>query len=136
MHVMLYIAEEFLSPSLSRSELMGNCLWCSASGRRLMTAARDGDLEEARMLLEMRPGLAKYSTFGGLSSPLHVAASGGHSEVLFLIQATKLALKILHVYNIIFIAMLLLEYGADVNSRNIYGRVSTIRLSLPISIIS
>ncbi|RRT52233.1 hypothetical protein B296_00050593 [Ensete ventricosum] len=61
---------------------MGNCLWCSASGRRLMTAARDGDLEEARMLLEMRPGLAKYSTFGGLSSPLHVAASGGHSEVL------------------------------------------------------
>ncbi|XP_064991381.1 probable E3 ubiquitin-protein ligase XBOS33 [Musa acuminata AAA Group] len=97
---MLYIAEEILSPYLSPSEPMGNCLWCSASGKRLMTAARDGDVEEARMLLEMRPGLAKYSTFGGLSSPLHVAASGGHSEI----------------------AMMLLEYGADVNSRNIYGR--------------
>ncbi|CAD5190255.1 unnamed protein product [Musa acuminata subsp. malaccensis] len=97
---MLYIAEEILSPYLSPSEPMGNCLWCSASGKRLMTAARDGDVEEARMLLEMRPGLAKYSTFGGLSSPLHVAASGGHSEI----------------------AMMLLEYGADVNFRNIYGR--------------
>lgn len=92
--LMLYIAEEILSHYLSPSEPMGNCLWCSASGKRLMTAARDGDVEEARMLLEMRPGLAKYSTFGGLSSPLHVAASGGHSEVLFLIQATKFAWNI------------------------------------------
>ncbi|URD72767.1 E3 ubiquitin-protein ligase [Musa troglodytarum] len=87
---------------------MGNCLWCSASGKRLMTAARDGDVEEARMLLEMRPALAKHSTFGGLSSPLHVAAAGGHSEI----------------------AMMLLKHGADVNSRNIYGRPSDLYSSL------
>jgi E3 ubiquitin-protein ligase XBAT32/33 len=47
----------------------------------LVSAARDGDLIEAKMLLEFNPGLAKYSTFGGLNSPLHFAASKGHNEV-------------------------------------------------------
>ncbi|KAG6508353.1 hypothetical protein ZIOFF_033727 [Zingiber officinale] len=60
---------------------MGNSLGCSASGERLVSAARDGDLVEARMLLEFNPGLAKYSTFRGLNSPLHFAAAKGHSEV-------------------------------------------------------
>ncbi|RWW01438.1 hypothetical protein GW17_00035523, partial [Ensete ventricosum] len=60
---------------------MGNSLGCSASGERLVSAARDGDLVEARMLLEFNPGLAKYSTFRGLNSPLHFAAAKGHNEV-------------------------------------------------------
>lgn len=60
---------------------MGNSFGCSASGERLVSAARDGDLVEAKMLLECNPGLAKYSTFGGLNSPLHFAASKGHNEV-------------------------------------------------------
>ncbi|KAG1359202.1 putative E3 ubiquitin-protein ligase XBOS33 [Cocos nucifera] len=60
---------------------MGNSLWCSASGERLATAARDGDLAEARTLLELNPGLAKYSIFGGFNSPLHLAAANGHTEV-------------------------------------------------------
>jgi E3 ubiquitin-protein ligase XBAT32/33 len=60
---------------------MGNSFGCSASGERLVSAARDGDLIEAKMLLEFNPGLAKYSTFGGLNSPLHFAASKGHNEV-------------------------------------------------------
>lgn len=60
---------------------MGNSFGCSASGERLVSAARDGDLVEAKMLLEFNPSLAKYSTFGGLNSPLHFAASKGHNEV-------------------------------------------------------
>ncbi|KAK8944974.1 putative E3 ubiquitin-protein ligase XBOS33 [Platanthera zijinensis] len=81
---------------------MGNSLGCSASGERLVSAARDGDLVEARMLLEFNPGLAKYSTFGGLNSPLHFAAAKGHYEM----------------------AVLLLEYGADVNSKNYCGQTA------------
>ncbi|KAM0945408.1 putative transcription factor C2H2 family [Dioscorea sansibarensis] len=81
---------------------MGNSLGCSASGERLVSAARDGDLIEARMLLEFNPSLAKYSTFGGLNSPLHFAAAKGHCEIV----------------------TLLLENGADVNSRNYCGQTA------------
>ncbi|XP_014509512.1 E3 ubiquitin-protein ligase XBAT33-like isoform X3 [Vigna radiata var. radiata] len=80
---------------------MGNSFGCSVSGERLVSAARDGDLVEAKMLLECNPGLAKYSTFGGLNSPLHFAASKGHNEIV----------------------ALLLENGADVSSRNYCGQV-------------
>ncbi|CAL0328628.1 unnamed protein product [Lupinus luteus] len=80
---------------------MGNSFGCSASGERLVSAARDGDLVEAKVLLEWNPGLAKYSTFGGLNSPLHFAASKGHNEIV----------------------TLLLENGADVNLRNYCGQV-------------
>jgi E3 ubiquitin-protein ligase XBAT32/33 len=38
-------------------------------------------LVEAKMLLDCNPCLAKYSTFGGLNSPLHFAAAKGHNEV-------------------------------------------------------
>ncbi|CAN6480719.1 unnamed protein product [Victoria cruziana] len=81
---------------------MGNSFGCSASGERLVSAARDGDLVEARMLLEFNPCLAKYSTFGGLNSPLHFAAAKGHNEIV----------------------NLLLEHGADVNSRNYCGQTA------------
>ncbi|XP_068634243.1 E3 ubiquitin-protein ligase XBAT33-like [Aristolochia californica] len=81
---------------------MGNSFGCSASGERLVSAARDGDLVEARMLLEFNPCLAKYSTFGGLNSPLHFAAAKGHNEIV----------------------SLLLENGADVNSRNYCGQTA------------
>lgn len=60
---------------------MGNSFGCSASGERLVSAARDGDFVEAKMLLDCNPCLAKYSTFGGLNSPLHFGASKGHNEV-------------------------------------------------------
>lgn len=81
---------------------MGNSLGCSASGERLVSAARDGDLIEAKMLLELNPCLSKYSTFGGLNSPLHFAAAKGHNEIV----------------------TLLLEKGADVNSRNYCGQTA------------
>ncbi|XP_021730118.1 E3 ubiquitin-protein ligase XBAT33-like [Chenopodium quinoa] len=81
---------------------MGNSFGCSASGERLVSAARDGDLVEAKMLLECNPCLAKYSTFGGLNSPLHFAAAKGHNEIV----------------------TLLLENGADVNSRNYCGQTA------------
>ncbi|XP_057547171.1 E3 ubiquitin-protein ligase XBAT33 [Amaranthus tricolor] len=81
---------------------MGNSFGCSASGERLVSAARDGDLVEAKMLLECNPCLAKYSTFGGLNSPLHFAAAKGHNEIV----------------------ALLLENGADVNSRNYCGQTA------------
>ncbi|GFY84244.1 hypothetical protein Acr_03g0010180 [Actinidia rufa] len=81
---------------------MGNSFGCSASGERLVSAARDGDLVEAKMLLDCNPCLAKYSTFGGLNSPLHFAAAKSHNEIV----------------------ALLLENGADVNSRNYCGQVT------------
>ncbi|WOL00099.1 putative E3 ubiquitin-protein ligase XBOS33 isoform X1 [Canna indica] len=86
---------------------MGNSLGCSASGERLVSAARDGDLLEARILLEFNPGLAKYSTFRGLNSPLHFAAAKGHNEIV----------------------MLLLEKGADVNLRNYCGQTALMQAS-------
>ncbi|XP_031383451.1 E3 ubiquitin-protein ligase XBAT33 isoform X1 [Punica granatum] len=81
---------------------MGNSFGCSASGERLVSAARDGDFVEAKMLLDCNPCLAKYSTFGGLNSPLHFAAAKGHNEIV----------------------TLLLENGADVNSRNYCGQTA------------
>jgi len=33
------------------------------------------------MLLELSPALARYSTFGGLNTPLHFAAAKGHLDV-------------------------------------------------------
>ncbi|KAL6127753.1 hypothetical protein ACLB2K_071116 [Fragaria x ananassa] len=81
---------------------MGNSFGCSASGERLVSAAKDGDVIEAKMLLDCNPCLAKYSTFGGLNSPLHFAAAKGHNEIV----------------------SLLLENGADVNSRNYCGQTA------------
>ncbi|KAL3645279.1 E3 ubiquitin-protein ligase xbat33 [Castilleja foliolosa] len=81
---------------------MGNSFGCSASGERLVSAARDGDFVEAKMLLDCNPCLAKYSTFGGLNSPLHFAAAKGHNEIV----------------------ALLLENGADANSRNYCGQTA------------
>lgn len=60
---------------------MGNSFGCSATGERLVSAARDGDFEEAQALLECNPRLAKYSTFGVRNSPLHFSAMQGHNEV-------------------------------------------------------
>ncbi|XWS48413.1 hypothetical protein CRYUN_Cryun13aG0074200 [Craigia yunnanensis] len=81
---------------------MGNSFGCSASGERLVSAARDGDLVETKMLLGCNPCLAKYSTFSGLNSPLHFAAAKGHNEIV----------------------ALLLENGADVSSRNYCGQTA------------
>ncbi|CAA6675500.1 unnamed protein product [Spirodela intermedia] len=39
----------------------------------------------SRMLLELNPSLARYSTFGGLNSPLHFAAAKGHNEIVLLL---------------------------------------------------
>ena len=61
--------------------IVGNSFGCSASGERLVSAARDGDLQEAKALLEYNPRLARYSTFGVRNSPLHYSAAQGHHEV-------------------------------------------------------
>ncbi|CAD6249161.1 unnamed protein product [Miscanthus lutarioriparius] len=82
--------------------LVGNSFGCSASGERLVSAARDGDLQEARALLEYNPRLARYSTFGGRNSPLHYAAAQGHHEIL----------------------SLLLESGVEINLRNYRGQTA------------
>lgn len=38
--------------------MMGSAFGCSVSGERLVLAARDGDLHEAKALLEYNPRLA------------------------------------------------------------------------------
>ncbi|XP_062233714.1 probable E3 ubiquitin-protein ligase XBOS36 isoform X1 [Phragmites australis] len=81
---------------------MGNALGCAGLGERVAAAARDGDAAEVRRLLEANPGLARCAAFGSLNSPLHLAAAKGHHEI----------------------AQLLLENGADVNARNIYGQTA------------
>lgn len=86
---------------------MGNSFGCSASGERLVSAARDGDFPEALALLDFNPLLAKYSTFGALNSPLHFAAAKGHTEIV----------------------NLLLEHGADVNIRNYCGQTALMQAS-------
>ncbi|CAL5056187.1 unnamed protein product [Urochloa decumbens] len=82
--------------------LVGNSFGCSASGERLVSAARDGDLQEARALLEYNPRLARYSTFGGRNSPLHYASAQGHHEIV----------------------SLLLESGVEINLRNYRGQTA------------
>jgi E3 ubiquitin-protein ligase XBAT32/33 len=81
---------------------MGNSFGCSASGERLVSAARDGDFQEAQALLACNPRLAKYSTFGVRNSPLHFSAMQGHNEIV----------------------TLLLECGVEVNTRNYCGQTA------------
>ncbi|KAB2600233.1 E3 ubiquitin-protein ligase XBOS32 [Pyrus ussuriensis x Pyrus communis] len=82
--------------------VMGNSFGCSASGERLVSAARDGDVQEAKALLECNPRLARYSTFGVRNSPLHYSAAQGHHEIV----------------------SLLLESGVDINLRNYRGQTA------------
>ncbi|XP_065849627.1 E3 ubiquitin-protein ligase XBAT32 isoform X1 [Euphorbia lathyris] len=82
--------------------VMGNSFGCSASGERLVSAARDGDLQEAKALLECNPRLARYSTFGVRNSPLHYSAAQGHHEIV----------------------SLLIESGVDINLRNYRGQTA------------
>ncbi|KAL8254798.1 hypothetical protein R6Q59_033019 [Mikania micrantha] len=82
--------------------LVGNTFGCSASGERLVSAARDGDFQEAKALLEYNPGLAKYTTFGGRNSPLHHSAAQGHHEIV----------------------SLLIESGVDINVKNYRGQTA------------
>ncbi|XAR66693.1 hypothetical protein NMG60_11013006 [Bertholletia excelsa] len=82
--------------------LVGNSFGCSASGERLVSAARDGDLQEAKALLQYNPRLARYSTFGVRNSPLHYSAAQGHHEIV----------------------SLLLESGVDINLRNYRGQTA------------
>ncbi|XP_074276336.1 E3 ubiquitin-protein ligase XBAT32 [Silene latifolia] len=82
--------------------IVGNSLGCSASGERLVSAARDGDLQEAKALLDYNPRLVKYSTFGVRNSPLHYSAAQGHHEIV----------------------SLLLETGVDINLRNYRGQTA------------
>ncbi|KAJ0744659.1 putative transcription factor C2H2 family [Helianthus annuus] len=82
--------------------LMGNSFGCSASGERLVSAARDGDVQEAKALLEYNPRLARYSTFGVRNSPLHYSAAQGHHEIV----------------------SLLVESGVDINLRNYRGQTA------------
>ncbi|XP_011009951.1 PREDICTED: probable E3 ubiquitin-protein ligase XBOS32 isoform X2 [Populus euphratica] len=81
--------------------IIGNSFGCSASGERLVSAARDGDIQEAKALLEYNPRLARYSTFGVRNSPLHYSAAQGHHEIV----------------------SLLLESGVDINMRNYRGQI-------------
>lgn len=82
--------------------IVGNSLGCSASGERLVSAARDGDFLEAKALLEDNPRLVKYSTNGVKNSPLHYSAAQGHHEIV----------------------TLLLESGVDINLRNYRGQTA------------
>ncbi|KAF3649804.1 E3 ubiquitin-protein ligase XBAT32 [Capsicum annuum] len=82
--------------------LVGNSFGCSASGERLVSAARDGDIQEAKALLDYNPRLVRYSTFGVRNSPLHYSAAQGHHEIV----------------------TLLLESGVDINLRNYRGQTA------------
>ncbi|XP_030535675.1 probable E3 ubiquitin-protein ligase XBOS32 [Rhodamnia argentea] len=83
-------------------DLVSNSFRCSVYGERLVSAARDGDLPEAKALLECNPRLVRYSTLGVHNSPLHYAAAQGHHEIV----------------------SLLLESGVDINLRNYRGQTA------------
>lgn len=66
---------------------MGNVLdvlGCSGRGDKILSASREGDVEEVSKILSVAPILAKYSSFGTRLSPLHLASARGHVEVSFL----------------------------------------------------
>ncbi|XP_073111324.1 probable E3 ubiquitin-protein ligase XBOS32 isoform X3 [Elaeis guineensis] len=79
--------------------IMGNSFGCSASGERLVSAARRPPRSQG--LLEYNPRLARYSTFGVRNSPLHYSAARGHHEIV----------------------SLLLESGVDINLQNVRGQL-------------
>ncbi|GAB4853616.1 E3 ubiquitin-protein ligase xbat32 [Ancistrocladus abbreviatus] len=82
--------------------IVGNSLGCSSSGERLVSAARDGDLQEAKALLDDNPRLVRYLTIGVRNSPLHYSAAQGHHEIV----------------------SLLIESGVDINLRNYRGQTA------------
>ncbi|KAL5221066.1 hypothetical protein ABZP36_025779 [Zizania latifolia] len=88
--------------------MVGDSFGCSATGERLVSAARDGDVQEARALLELNPRLARYSTFGIRNSPLHYSATKGHHEII----------------------CLLIESGVDINLRNCRGQTALMQACL------
>ncbi|XP_066325727.1 probable E3 ubiquitin-protein ligase XBOS35 isoform X2 [Miscanthus floridulus] len=88
--------------------MMGDSFGCSAIGERLVSAARDGDIQEARALLELNPRLARYSTFGIRNSPLHYSAAKGHHEIV----------------------SLLIESGVNINLRNCRGQTALMQACL------
>uniref|UniRef100_M8BZV3 Serine/threonine-protein phosphatase 6 regulatory ankyrin repeat subunit B n=1 Tax=Aegilops tauschii TaxID=37682 RepID=M8BZV3_AEGTA len=88
--------------------MMGDSFGCSATGERLVSAARDGDIQEARALLELNPRLARYSTFGIRNTPLHYSAAKGHHEIV----------------------SLLIETGVDINLRNCRGQTALMQACL------
>ncbi|KAI6682516.1 hypothetical protein NL676_036397 [Syzygium grande] len=69
--------------------LVSNSFRCSVYGDRLVSAARDGDLVEAKALLECNPRLVRYSTLGVHNSPLHYAAAQGHHEIVSLLLESR-----------------------------------------------
>ncbi|XWS13834.1 hypothetical protein CRYUN_Cryun36dG0072600 [Craigia yunnanensis] len=81
---------------------MGNSFGCSTLGERLVSATRDRDLVETKLLLNCYPCFVKCSTFGGLNSPFHFTAAKGHNEIV----------------------ALLLKNGADVSFRNYCGQTA------------
>ncbi|BAF23300.1 probable E3 ubiquitin-protein ligase XBOS35 isoform X1 [Oryza sativa Japonica Group] len=88
--------------------MVGDSFGCSATGERLVSAARDGDIQEAMALLELNPRLARYSTFGIRNSPLHYSAAKGHHEIV----------------------SLLIESGVDINLRNCRGQTALMQACL------
>ncbi|XP_062191768.1 probable E3 ubiquitin-protein ligase XBOS35 isoform X1 [Phragmites australis] len=88
--------------------MMGDSFGCSATGERLVSAARDGDIQEARALLELNPRLSRYSTFGIRNSPLHYSAAKGHHEIV----------------------SLLIESGVNINLRNCRGQTALMQACL------
>ncbi|PKA67050.1 putative E3 ubiquitin-protein ligase XBOS32 [Apostasia shenzhenica] len=105
--------------------LVGNSIGCSASGERLVSAAREGDLREAKALLEYNPRLARYSTFGVRNSPLHFSAARGHHEVIKIAYIISAFCITKDVDSLIVgqIVAILLESGVDVNLRNTRGMI-------------
>ncbi|RRT72927.1 hypothetical protein B296_00015139 [Ensete ventricosum] len=107
--------------------VLGNSFGCSTSGEQLLSAAREGDLEEAKALIDYNPRLARYSTFGVKNSPLHFSASHGHHEVIHRFLVTSLNL-VRHAKGLILrfhlqIVSVLVETGANINLRNYIGQV-------------
>jgi ankyrin repeat protein len=73
-----------------------------AEARPLCVAAIEGKLEEARVLLKNNPNLALFKTDSDMTTPLHLAASKGHKDLVELLLANK----------------------ADVNARNVDGHAA------------
>ncbi|XP_039164463.1 probable E3 ubiquitin-protein ligase XBOS32 [Eucalyptus grandis] len=74
--------------------LVSSSFRCSVYGERLVSAARDGDLPEAKALLECNPCLARYSTLGVHNSPLHYPAAQAHHEIVSLLLDSRVDINL------------------------------------------
>lgn len=87
--------------------------------KKLQEAARRGDVERARLLLDEGENIDAKDKYG--QTALMIAAHAGHVELVRLLLERGADLDITAKYNLPALMLALIEAGADVNIRSTAG---------------